>query len=82
MDRAPHRITSLSRPALQKEKETSGVPDLPGGGSKLVELELYSIADRKLRGSLRDAGYIESQVTALQVWLQAGAAACGRGAGD
>ncbi|KAI8465256.1 MAG: hypothetical protein J3K34DRAFT_454792 [Monoraphidium minutum] len=51
----------------EREKEAAGIPDVPGGASKLVELELYSVADRKLRGGLRDPTYIEAQVTALQV---------------
>jgi hypothetical protein len=44
----------------QREKEAGGVPDV--NGNKLVEVELASIEDRKLRGSLRDANYVEAQV--------------------
>jgi hypothetical protein len=47
---------------VQKEKETSGIPDVPGGGNKLVAVEYATIEDKKLRGSLRDAGFIEAQV--------------------
>ncbi|KIZ04855.1 hypothetical protein MNEG_3102 [Monoraphidium neglectum] len=50
-----------------KEKETSGIPDVPGGGNKLVAVEYATIEDKKLRGSLRDAGFIEAQVTAIQI---------------
>jgi len=50
----------------QREKESQGVPDLPGG-ARLIELELASVGDRKLRGSLRDASAAERQLTALQI---------------
>jgi rhodanese-related sulfurtransferase len=54
-------------PPPQREKEASGVADVPGGGSKILDVELVAIDDRKLRGSLRDPSFIEAQVTALQV---------------
>lgn len=66
----PTHLMHAPRPCrfpLQKEKESSGIPDVPGGANKLIEVEFASIEDRKLRGSLRDASYIEAQVTALQV---------------
>lgn len=43
------------------------MPDVPGGNNKLIEVEFATIEDRKLRGSLRDVGAIEAQVTAIQV---------------
>ena len=53
---------------LQGEKESSGLPDAPSSaGGKVIEVEYASIADRKLRGSLKDPGFLEAQVTALQV---------------
>ncbi len=45
-----------------REKEAAGLPDLPGGSGKLVEVEYASIADRKLRGQLRNAGDLELKV--------------------
>lgn len=51
----------------EKEKEASGIPDVPGGANKLVDVEYAAIEDRKLRGSLKDPSYIEAQVTALQI---------------
>ncbi|KAI8472055.1 MAG: hypothetical protein J3K34DRAFT_415554 [Monoraphidium minutum] len=51
----------------EREKESSGVPDVPGGNNKLIDVEFATIDDRKLRGSLRDVSYIETQVTALQI---------------
>ncbi|GAB4821917.1 hypothetical protein N2152v2_008963 [Parachlorella kessleri] len=50
-----------------REKEAAGLPDLPGGSGKLVEVEYASIADRKLRGQLRNAGDLELKITAMQV---------------
>ncbi len=51
-----------------KEKEGSGIPDLPSGlSSKALEVEYAVTEDRKLRGQLRDPSGIEAQVTALQV---------------
>jgi len=42
-----------------KDKEASGVPDVPSAGaSKVVEVEFAATEDRKLRGQLRDAGSI------------------------
>lgn len=49
-----------------REKESAGLPDLPNNG-KLVELEYASVADRRVRSQLRNAGDIELKVTALQV---------------
>jgi len=47
----------------QKEKETSGLADVPGGAKgKLLEVEYAFTEDRKLRGQLRDPGAIEAQV--------------------
>ena len=68
--------TLSANPSPQKEKESSGIPDVPGGGSKLLEVSFASIEDRKLRGSLRDASYIEAQITALQVLGARPADAC------
>lgn len=51
-----------------KEKEASGVPDLPSAASsKVFEVEFATTEDRKLRSSLRDANALEAQVTALQI---------------
>ena len=50
----------------QREKEGSGVPDLPNSG-RLVELEYASINDRKIRGQLRNPADIEKQVHAAQL---------------
>lgn len=44
-----------------KEKETSGVPDVPNSG-RVVELEYASISDRKIRGQLRNPSDIEKTV--------------------
>jgi len=50
------------------EKENSGLPDAPSSaGGKVIEVEYASIADKKLRGSLKDPGFLEAQVTALQI---------------
>lgn len=49
-----------------KEKETAGLPDLPNSG-KLVELEYATVADRKLRGQLRNVADLELKVTAMQI---------------
>jgi len=52
----------------EKEKEASGLADVPGGAKgKLLEVEYAFTEDRKLRGQLRDPGAIEAQVTALQI---------------
>ena len=50
----------------RREKESQGVLDLPGG-ARLIEVELASVGDRKLRGALRDASAAERQLTALQI---------------
>lgn len=51
-----------------KEKEASGVTDVPGAASgKVIEVEYAALEDKKLRGQLKDAGFIEAQTTALQV---------------
>lgn len=53
---------------LQKEKEGSGLADVPRGAQgKLLEVEFAFTEDRKLRGQLRDASAIEAQITALQI---------------
>ncbi|GBF99725.1 hypothetical protein Rsub_12438 [Raphidocelis subcapitata] len=49
------------------EKESAGVLDLPGGASKVLEAEFAAVADRRLRGALRDASGLEAKLTALQV---------------
>lgn len=52
----------------EREKEASGLADVPGGSKgKLLEVEFAFTEDRKLRGQLRDPGAIEAQVTALQI---------------
>jgi hypothetical protein len=49
---------------LQREKEASGLADVPGGSKgKLLEVEFAFTEDRKLRGQLRDPGAIEAQVS-------------------
>jgi hypothetical protein len=46
-----------------KEKESSGVPDVPSGGSnKVIEVEYAFTEDKKLRGQLKDVGAIEATV--------------------
>lgn len=53
---------------LQREKEASGLADVPGGAKgKLLEVEFAFTEDKKLRGQLRDASAIEAQITALQI---------------
>lgn len=48
---------------LQREKEASGLADVPGGAKgKLLEVEFAFTEDKKLRGQLRDANAIEAQV--------------------
>lgn len=48
----------------QKEKEASGLADVPGGAKgKLLEVEYAFTEDKKLRGQLRDPSSIESQVS-------------------
>ncbi|KAK9909244.1 hypothetical protein WJX75_009385 [Coccomyxa subellipsoidea] len=49
-----------------KEKESSGVPDVPNSG-RVVELEYASISDRKIRGQLRNPSDIEKTVTVLSI---------------
>jgi hypothetical protein len=51
---------------LQREKEASGLADVPGGAKgKLLEVEYAFTEDKKLRGQLRDANAIEAQVRRL-----------------
>ncbi|KAF5832972.1 calcium sensing receptor [Dunaliella salina] len=51
-----------------KEKELSGVPDLPSAASsKAIEVEFAVTEDKKLRDQLRNVKNIESQITALQI---------------
>mmetsp|Transcript_7847 Transcript_7847/g.19568 ORF Transcript_7847/g.19568 Transcript_7847/m.19568 type:complete len:381 (-) Transcript_7847:883-2025(-) len=51
-----------------KEKEGSGIPDLPSSASsRVVEVEFAVTEDKKLRSQLRDPSGIEAQVTALQI---------------
>jgi hypothetical protein len=45
-----------------REKETSGMPDIPNSG-RLIELEYASISDRKIRSQLRNPGDIEKTVS-------------------
>lgn len=50
---------------MQREKEASGLADVPGGSKgKLLEVEYAFTEDRKLRGQLRDPSAIEAQVRA------------------
>ena len=44
----------------ERDKGNSGVPDLPFGG-RVLDCEYASIADRRLRGQLRNPGNIERQ---------------------
>jgi hypothetical protein len=47
----------------QREKEASGLADVPGGAKgKLLEVEYALTEDKKLRGQLRDPSAIEAQV--------------------
>eukprot|EP00199_Chlamydomonas_sp_CCMP681_P002405 CAMPEP_0119107104 /NCGR_PEP_ID=MMETSP1180-20130426/7951_1 /TAXON_ID=3052 ORGANISM="Chlamydomonas cf sp, Strain CCMP681" /NCGR_SAMPLE_ID=MMETSP1180 /ASSEMBLY_ACC=CAM_ASM_000741 /LENGTH=390 /DNA_ID=CAMNT_0007092541 /DNA_START=35 /DNA_END=1207 /DNA_ORIENTATION=- len=51
-----------------KEKDGSGIPDLPSfASSKSLEVEYAVTEDKKLRGQLRDPSSIEAQITALQI---------------
>lgn len=49
-----------------REKESGGALDVPGFG-KLIELEYAQVADRKLRGQLRNVSNLELQVTSMEV---------------
>eukprot|EP00884_Botryococcus_braunii_P022393 jgi/Botrbrau1/8838/Bobra.0335s0025.1 len=49
-----------------REKESGGIPELPSGRSA-IELEYVTIADRKIRGQLRNPGALETTVTALEI---------------
>lgn len=52
----------------QKEKESSGVPDVPSSfGGRLVEVEFAVTEDKKLRNALRDPNSIEAAVTSMQI---------------
>lgn len=51
-----------------KEKESSGVPDVPGSASsKVIEVEFAALEDKRLRSQLKDPNFIEAQTTALQI---------------
>lgn len=51
-----------------KEKDSQGMPDVPGGAaSRLVEVEFAYTDDRALRTQLRNPNGVETVVTALQV---------------
>ncbi|GIL47528.1 hypothetical protein Vafri_4328, partial [Volvox africanus] len=51
-----------------REKEASGVPDVPGAASsKVLEVEFAALEDKKLRSQLKDPSFIEAQTTALQI---------------
>lgn len=46
------------------EKLSGGVPDVPSSVSgKVIEVEFALVEDKKLRGALRNPGYIEAQVS-------------------
>lgn len=49
-----------------REKEQTGIPDLPNSG-KLIELEYASIDDRKVRSQLRDISKLELKITGMQI---------------
>lgn len=50
-----------------REKEQSGLPDVPGSASgRLLELEFAKV-DAKIRGLLKDATATECELTALQI---------------
>lgn len=52
----------------EKEKDGSGLPDVPGAASsRYIEVEFALTEDRKLRGQLRDSRSVAAQVTALQI---------------
>ncbi|KAG2485889.1 hypothetical protein HYH03_015471 [Edaphochlamys debaryana] len=54
------------RPA--REKEASGVPDVPGAASsRILEVEYAAMEDKRLRSQLKDPNLIEAQTTALQI---------------
>lgn len=51
-----------------REKEASGVPDVPGAASgKVLEVEFAALEDKKLRSQLKNPQDIEAQTTALQI---------------
>ena len=52
----------------ETEKISSGIPDLPGSArSSLVSMTNDAIADRAIRGQLRDAARIEAEIAALKI---------------
>jgi hypothetical protein len=56
-------MSAVCLAALQREKEASGLADVPGGAKgKLLEVEFAFTEDKKLRGQLRDPNAIEAQV--------------------
>jgi hypothetical protein len=65
----PRRFPARSpaRAPPQREKDVSGLADVPGGAKgKLLEVEYAFTEDRKLRGQLRDPAAIEAQVRACR----------------
>ncbi|KAK9866513.1 hypothetical protein WJX84_008419 [Apatococcus fuscideae] len=49
-----------------REKESSGIPDLPNSG-KLIELEFANVDNRSTRGQLRNVNAVERTMTVLQI---------------
>eukprot|EP01025_Chloroclados_australasicus_P034217 TRINITY_DN3502_c0_g1_i1.p1 TRINITY_DN3502_c0_g1~~TRINITY_DN3502_c0_g1_i1.p1 ORF type:complete len:429 (-),score=84.72 TRINITY_DN3502_c0_g1_i1:297-1448(-) len=51
-----------------REKESSGVPDVPGSASgRFIEVPFASTDDRRLRGMLKNAQGVEQQITAMLI---------------
>ncbi|GAX74748.1 hypothetical protein CEUSTIGMA_g2195.t1 [Chlamydomonas eustigma] len=52
----------------EKDKENSGIPDVPSSVSnKIIDFDFATIVDKKLRGALRDPNGLEATFTALQI---------------
>ncbi|KAK9843352.1 hypothetical protein WJX74_010836 [Apatococcus lobatus] len=49
-----------------REKESSGIPDIPNSG-KLIELEFATVDSRSTRGQLRNVNNVERTMTVLQI---------------
>eukprot|EP01024_Parvocaulis_polyphysoides_P066918 TRINITY_DN790_c0_g1_i4.p1 TRINITY_DN790_c0_g1~~TRINITY_DN790_c0_g1_i4.p1 ORF type:complete len:391 (-),score=83.68 TRINITY_DN790_c0_g1_i4:221-1393(-) len=51
-----------------REKEQSGVPDVPGSASgRFIEVPFATTEDRRVRGLLRNADGVEKQITAILI---------------
>lgn len=64
---ATRRNTFIVDLRSEREKESGGVLDVPGGAARLIELEYAAVEDRKLRSQLRNVSQLELQVTSMEV---------------